>query len=87
MGIVCVYLAEILLKLTLGPISTIVTNKLLWERSPFPRAGHIYQHLNLRGVSNFPSLSHIECISWEHYQLPLSPMGNTCNGQHSFCLP
>ena len=40
MGIVCVYLAEILLELTLGPISTVATNKLFRERSPFPRAGH-----------------------------------------------
>ena len=42
MGIVCVYLAEILLKLTLGPISTRAMNELLQERSPFPRAGYKY---------------------------------------------
>ena len=47
LGIVCVYLAEILLELTLGPISTLIaTNELLRERSPFPRADHthIYNH-------------------------------------------
>ena len=36
MGIVCVYLAEILLELTLGPISTrsLATNELLRETGP-----------------------------------------------------
>ena len=38
MGIVCVYLVEILLELTLGPIST---HSHEWEMPPFPRAGHI----------------------------------------------
>ena len=36
------YLVEILLELTLGPISTLATNELLRERSSLPRAGHIY---------------------------------------------
>ena len=38
MGIVCVYLVEILLEFTLAPVAM---NELLRERSPFPRAGHI----------------------------------------------
>ena len=42
MGIVCMYLAEISLELTFALIST---NALLWERSPFPRAGHIYIYI------------------------------------------
>ena len=37
-GLVCVYLAEILLELT---IALIATNELLQERSHFPREGHI----------------------------------------------
>ena len=39
MGIVCMYLAEILLELTLGPISTRSMNELLRERSPFSQSG------------------------------------------------
>ena len=42
MGIVCVYLAEILLELTLGPLAHVATNELMRERFPFPRVGHIY---------------------------------------------
>ena len=41
MGIVCVYLAEILLKLTLDLLAPVAMNELLRERSPFPRVGHI----------------------------------------------
>ena len=43
MGIVCMYLAEILLKLTLELFAPVATNELLRERSPFSRAGHICQ--------------------------------------------
>ena len=50
MGIVCVYLAEILLELTLRPISTRAANELLRERSPFPRAGHIYSESDLNKI-------------------------------------
>ena len=45
MGTVCMYLAEILLELTLGPtIAPVATNEFLRERSPFPRAGLICRH-------------------------------------------
>ena len=45
MGVAHVYLLEILMDLTLEPtcIITIATNKLLQEKSPFSRAGHISQ--------------------------------------------
>ena len=44
MGIVCVYLAEILLELTLGPISTRSHELTFAGKVPFPRAGHIYNN-------------------------------------------
>ena len=68
-GLVCVYLAEILLELTLGPISPVATNEFLRESSPFPRAGHIYiypiaQLYAPPGINALPPLRGLSYCAW-----------------------